>query len=198
MQLGLLLQVTFELFQEMIVVAYQLQVGFDALPRADLLKSIEDVSIAGVLQHLLERIEVVLLVDQLNVRQKLATASHQECSAAEQVAGGPHLLRIDVALRESATAQQSSDLLAVELVVLVFSSMNSLHVKSVAEKELDTLGLTKIGEPVPGVHAFGPNDQVVAEVPDGLQKVLRFGLHVAMESFVTFGIEDAQVHSFGV
>lgn len=92
---GLPQQVGLQLFQELIVVTDHLQVGFDTLSGGNVLEAIEHVTVAGVLQHSLEGIEVVLLGDHLDVRQELAAASHQKGSSSEQIPRGPHLARIE-------------------------------------------------------------------------------------------------------
>ena len=112
-----------------------------------------------------------MLVDQLHVRQELATASHQKHPASDQVASGSHLARIDVAHRKRAATHESSNLLAVDLVILLLASVNGFHVQGVAEHELDVLIQAKIRQPVPGEHAFGADDQVFAKSLDGLQEV---------------------------
>src|SRR5262249_25962864 len=52
------------------------------------------------------------------MRQCLGAAADEVAAAAEQVAGGPHLGRVDVRLGQQAGAEQVGDLLAVELVAL--------------------------------------------------------------------------------
>ena len=163
-----------------------------------MLEAIKHVAVAGVLQHLLEGIEIVLLVDQLHVRQEFASTSHQKRSASEQVPSSSHFAWIDIAHWKRAATHESSDLFAVDLVVFLLASVNGSHVERVAENELDAFVPTKIGEPVPGKHAFDANDQVVAKALDGVQAVVRLGPHVAMQSLLPLVIEDAQVHPLGV
>ena len=49
-----------------------LQVGLEVLPRTVLLEAIEHVTVAGVSQHVLEGIEVLLVIDPLHIRYALA------------------------------------------------------------------------------------------------------------------------------
>ena len=109
--------------------ADHLQVGLDVLTRTVLLEAIEHITVAGVLQHFLEGIVVVLLVDLLHVSQEFTAAAHQKCAAPEQVAGGTHLARIDIAQRECAATHEASNLLAVDLVILLLAAVNGFHVQ---------------------------------------------------------------------
>ena len=138
MQRGLPNQLHLQLLQELVVVADHLQVGLDIQLRAALRKTIQHVAVTSVLQHLLERILVVLLIHELHVSQELAAASHEKHPASDQVAGGPHLAWVDIAQRERAATHEPSDLLTVELVVLL-ATVNGLHVQRVTEDELDLL-----------------------------------------------------------
>jgi hypothetical protein len=80
---GLPHEVLLELSQELVVVVYRSQVRLDAKAHAGLLETIQHVAVAGVLQHLRERVVVVLLVDQLHVGQQLAAAADEKHSAAD-------------------------------------------------------------------------------------------------------------------
>jgi hypothetical protein len=73
-------------------------------------------------------------------------------AAPEQVAGGPHLCRIDRCLREHAAAEQHRNLLGVDLVVFGLAAMEALHealhIESVAQDKGNALVRTQIGEPI--------------------------------------------------
>jgi hypothetical protein len=69
-------------------------------------------------------------------------------AAPEQVAGGPHLCRIDRGLREHAAAEQHRNLLGVDLVVFGLAAMEALHIESVAQDKGNALVRTQIGEPI--------------------------------------------------
>ena len=68
MQLGLLLQVSLQLFDELVIVADHLQISLDVQPGAVLRKAIENVTIASVLERPLEGIVVVLMVQSTTLR----------------------------------------------------------------------------------------------------------------------------------
>ena len=70
--------------------------------------------------------------------------------------------------------------------------------KCVAEHEIDVFICAQIGQPVPGKHALGADDQVFAKTLDGSQEVEWLGPHVPMQPLVPLTIEDAQVHPSGV
>jgi hypothetical protein len=197
-QRGLPHEVLLELRQELVVVVYRREVGLDAESHTRLLKTIEHVAIAGILQHLLERIVIELLVSQLHVSQQLAAASDKKHSASDQVAGGAHLTWVDIAQRKGSATHQPSDLLAVELVVLLLPSMNGLHVQSVAEDERDLLHQAEVSQPVPGEHALGAHNQVVTEAVDGVHELARLGPDVSVQKLVAIMVEDAQVHPLRV
>jgi hypothetical protein len=72
--------------------------------------------------------------------------------------------------------------------------MNGFHVKSVAKDEPNLLIAAQIGEPILSEHALGADDQVVTELLDGAQEVVRLGPNVPMQELVTFLVENAQVH----
>src|SRR6185437_3390881 len=116
---GLPQQIGLQLLQEPVVMADHLKVSFHAQTRAVFFKTIEHVAVAGVLHHLFERIAVVLLIDQLHMLQELTAATHEKHPTSDQVTSGSHLTRVDVAQWESPATHESSDLLTVELVVLL-------------------------------------------------------------------------------
>jgi len=78
--------------------------------------------------------------------------------------------------------------------VLVLPTVNSFHVESVAEDEVETFVDAQIGQPVPAEHAFHANHEPVTERLDRPQKVVRLGSHVSMQTLVALAIEDAQIH----
>ena len=76
-------------------------------------------------------------------------------SRVDRIAAG-----IDVGLRQHAAAQQHGDLVRVDLVVLGLAAVDGLHRERVAEHERDAFGGADVGEPVPGEHALGRDDQI--------------------------------------
>jgi hypothetical protein len=98
----------------------------------------------------------------------------------------------DVGLRQSAP-QQAGNLERVELVVLGLPAVNRFHRQRVPEHEGDLLGGTHIGEPVPGEHAFGRDDQILSVWPDDLEESSGGGLDVPMYQYLPRRVEDADV-----
>ena len=111
--------------------------------------------------------------------------------AAEQVAGGTHVARIDVSHREHAAAQQGGDFEGVDPVVLHFAAVDGFHVQGVAEHEGDALVLAQISEPVPGEHALGADDKAIAIRCNSFQKRLGASCNVAVQHGLAAGVKDA-------
>jgi hypothetical protein len=67
-------------------------------------------------------------------------------------------------------AKHAGEFGGVDPVVLGFAAVDHLHVEGVAEDEGDAFGLAQVGEPVPGEHALGPDDESVAERGDRIEE----------------------------
>jgi hypothetical protein len=130
----------------------------------------------------------------------------EECAAlacevhasAQQVAGGAHLGGGDRGLGEHTAAQQHGDCVGVDRVVFGFAAMNGLHRQGMTKHKRDTVVRTEVSQPVPGKHAFGREDDLIAGGRDGLEKRLRGGWHVPVQQRFPGLVEDAQVHGAGV
>ena len=145
-------------------------------------------------QTLFEGIQVVLMVNKLHMLQEFAAASHRKCPASEQIAGGPHFARVDVAQGKRAASHQAGDLLAVDPVVLTLPSVNGFHAKGLAEHKVEPFVQAQIGQPVPGKHALDTHYEPVTERLDCPQEVVRLGSQVAVQPLIPLAIEHAQVH----
>ena len=88
--------------------------------------------------------------------------------------------------------------MGVDLVVLGLAAVDGFHVKGVAEDEGDAFGGAEVGEPVPGEHALGGDDQVVAEGGDGIEEGARLGGDFAVQQGGAGLVEDAKVERPGV
>ena len=73
-----------------------------------------------------------------------------------------------------------------------------LHGQGVAEGEGDALVLAQVGQPVPGEHALGADDQVRAERLDGVEEHGRVGRQVLLEDGLALVVEDVGEHGPGV
>jgi len=76
--------------------------------------------------------------------------------------------------------------------------MDSFHVKSMAEDELDSFFTAEIGKPVPGEHALNTDHKIIAVRGNDLEKVLRTTTDVAMDEDRSFPIKNADVHFSGM
>ena len=59
-------------------------------------------------------------------------------------------------------------------------------------------GRAEIGEPVPGEHALGRDDEIVAVRRDGLEEGRRRRRHVPVHEHLAGAVEDADVHGLHV
>ena len=74
--LGLAEYLQLQPLPERVVMSDHLQVGCDVVPGARFGEAVQHVPIASVLQPFLEWIEVVLVVDQLHMREEFAASAH--------------------------------------------------------------------------------------------------------------------------
>jgi len=116
-----------------------------------------------------------------DVCEELATSADEEEPAAEQVSCGPHAPGIDIGRGEGAGAQEHSDLVGVDLVVLGLTPMDGLHVEGVSQDEFDVLLGTEVGEPVPAEDALDSDDEVVAVGLNGVEEEVRLAAQVAVQ-----------------
>jgi len=112
---------------------------------------------------------------------------------AKEIASGPHLGGIDIGLRDHSTSQKDRDLVGVDAIVLGLSAVDGFHVEGMAEDEWDLFAGTEVGEPVPGEHALGGDDEVLTERFDGAKEGAGRGPDLLVEAGLTLGIEDAEV-----
>jgi len=82
----------------------------------------------------------------------------------------------------------------VDLVVLGLAAVHGLHRQGVAEHEGDALSGADIREPVPGEHALGRHDEILAVGGDDLEEGLRIRLDVPVHEHLADPVEDAEVH----
>ena len=197
--LGAVFEVALEIPNQGVVALDQREVDLHTLAHIRLGKRLGDAFAVGLVGDLgLRRSEVVLMVGVLDVREQITAATDEVQPPPQQISRGAHRRGIDVGLGKIPAAQQRGDLEGIDLVVLGFPPVDGLHVKGVAEHELDPLPLTQIRQPVPGEHAFGGDDEVVAIGLRGCEKVLRAALPILVEEDLAFPIEDAEVHGLGM
>jgi|TARA_R110002033_G_C3869271_1_gene237069 hypothetical protein len=76
--------------------------------------------------------------------------------------------------------------------------MNGLHIKGMTENKNNALVFTEIGNPVPAVHAFNPDDKIVQVGFDQMQQRFWFGWNLFMQKGFTLLIHDADVQATGM
>jgi hypothetical protein len=130
--------------------------------------------------------------------QEFTAFAGQMHASTQQVAGGAHLGWIDIGLREHTAAEQHSDFMGVDLVVFGLAAMDSLHIEGMPEDKRDAMFRTEVCQPVPGKHAFGRQDDLLAVGSDGFEQRLWGGCHVTVQQRFPGLVEDAQVHGAGV
>ena len=105
-QLGTAFQEQFELANRVVVLPQQFKVELDGSFGAGMLEAISDAgSIRFVSDLFGERFVVVLVVDDLNVRQRLGSKPHQMSASSEQVTGRAELGWVGVGGGEVASSQ---------------------------------------------------------------------------------------------
>jgi len=119
----------------------------------------------------------------------------EEQAAAQEIAGGPHLVRVDVGLRQRASVKERGDLEGVDPIVLGLAPVDRLHIQRVAERKGQAFLGAEIGEPVPAKEAFA---KVVAVGRDDFERFVAVALEVAVDQDLSRLVEDADVHRSGV
>ena len=76
--------------------------------------------------------------------------------------------------------------------------MDRLHVQGVAEHEGDGVVLAEVGQPIPGEHALGADNQAVTERPDRIQESGGRGGQVSLEDCLTAVVEHVGEQAPGV
>ena len=86
----------------------------------------------------------------------------------------------------------------VNLVVLGLPAVNRFHGQGVPQHEGDALGRAQVGQPVPGEHALGRDDEIGAVRRDRLEECGRGGGDVPVHEHLAGGVEDAEIHRLHV
>tara|TARA_R110001606_G_scaffold343895_1_gene492522 strand:+ start:184 stop:462 length:279 start_codon:yes stop_codon:yes gene_type:complete len=76
--------------------------------------------------------------------------------------------------------------------------MNGLHIKGMTENESNALVFTEIGDPVPAVHAFDADDQLVQVGFDQMEQRFWFGWNLFMQKGVALLIQDTDIQATGM
>ena len=116
-------------------------------------------SVSFVADRLLERGQVLLMVDHLYVSDRGSSAADDYAAFTQQIARVAKFCRINVG-RGKIAAAQHGELFRIDAVGLGFASVNGFDIQCVAEQEWQFLCGTKIGEPVPIEGGFAADDEV--------------------------------------
>ena len=189
----------FEIGDEPVVDGDELEIGLDGLADGRVGEGLGKTrAIRGVVDLHVELGEVVRGAEVLNVREELAALPDEVEPAAEKIARGPHIGRVDESLREHSTGQQFGDLEGIDPVVLDLPAVDGLHVEGVAQDEGDLFPVAEIGDPVPAEDALDGDGQVRPERLDRREQRLGRAGELAMEDHLTLRVEDADVHPAGM
>ena len=91
------------------------------------------------------------------------------------------------------------NLLGVDAVVLVLAAVDGFEVEGVGQDELETGGLTGVGEPIPAKHAFAADGQIVLVGLDEFKEVVEVVvLDVGVDELFAVSVHEADVHLAGV
>ncbi len=140
----------------------------------------------------------ILAVGMVYVGEECAACACQGHASAQQVTGGAHRGGGDIGVGEHPAAQQHGDFVGVDLVVFGCAAMDGLHGKGMTKHKRDPVVSTEVCQPVPGKHACGREDDLIAGGSDGLEQRLRGGWPVTVQQRCPGLVEDAQVHGAGV
>jgi hypothetical protein len=142
--------------------------------------------------------QIVLGVEDLQMREQLGTLTHQVGPSPQQVAGLTHPLGIRIGGREVAAAQQPRQLGGIKAIVLGLAAMDGFQVQRVAEHEGDVMRHAQVGHPVPSKHALDADHQAVAKRLQRPQQRLGPGRQVSVENDVAGVVDHAHMHGPGV
>jgi hypothetical protein len=116
----------------------------------------------------------------------------------QEVTGGAHLRRRDVCLWQHTPTQQGGNLLGIDLVVLGFPAVDSLHGEGMPQHKGNPLWRPEVGQPVPGEDAFDGHNHAVTIGRNGLEKRFRSGLHGAGHQDCPVMGHDTDIHAPGM
>jgi hypothetical protein len=133
----------------------------------------------------------------LHMGEERAAFTGQGQAAAQEVAGGAQLSGGDIGLRAQATAQQSSQLVGVDVVVFGLTAVQGFPRERMTKDTRDLVFSTQIGKPVPGTHAGGGENDLLAGGRHGLEQRLWGRGHMAGQACCSRLVEDTDVHGAG-
>ena len=141
----------------------------------------------------------MLVVDLLDVRESFGPSSDEVSTSSKEVAGCSELFRVNVCERKRPSADEASDLFAIDGVRLDFPYEDGSHVESVSENELDLVFLHEICQPIPVEGGLAGDDETLLVGCEGVQEDLGvFALEVLVEQDFPVVVDNADVHGRSV
>jgi len=188
-------EVSRQIAEELVVVAKQGEVHFDALVHGGLGTPLGH-AVAGGLRGKFfpNRGPVVLTVGVLDVGQERGPFPREAQAAPEQIPGGAPLGRRHLGLGEHPATQEHRHLVRIDRVVLGLAAMDRLHREGMAEDKRDAFLGTEVGQPGPGEQAFDGDDERIARGRNGLEERVWVGLQMAVQDDLPLLVQDADVH----
>jgi hypothetical protein len=150
----------------------------------------DGVAFGNVLHIGADCFEVQLPAHGVDVAIEFGTLSDESESRAQEVAQAASLVRVGVGEWEVAAAQEPGEDFGVVRVGFGLRGVNGFDAEGVSERERDVAASAGVGEPVPGVDALAPDEQVGRERFDGREERLGLGGHVAREFDRSGLVED--------
>jgi hypothetical protein len=139
--------------------------------------------------------QVILAVGLLDRRQELSPWPHQMDAAPPQVAGGPHLSRIDIGLGAHATAEPDGNCVRSDLLVCGVAAVHGFHGEGLPQGKGNTFLRPEVSQPIPGQQTLAGHDEPLAVRGDGLEKGFRSGFQVAVPQDGSRLMHDADVQA---
>jgi len=189
----------FDVTQQLIVVGDEREIHGNALVHRRIGQALgAPVAVALVGDFFADGREVLLAVGIVNMGSAFTTFASQVHASTQQIAGRAHLGRRDIGLWEHPAAPQHGDFLGVDRVVFGLAAMDGLHREGMPEDKRHTVFSTEVRKPVPGQHACGRQDDLIAGRGKSREQRLWGGGHVTVQQRFTSLVEDAHVHGAGV
>ena len=141
---------------------------------------------------------LVLAGSVLDVGKEFSALAHEVHPPPQEIAGSAHARGIHVGHGDQAATEEGGDLVGVDPIVFGFAAVDGLHVEGMAEHEGNPLLLTQVSEPVPGKHALGGDDEILAVRRDDLEERFWGGAEVPVDLNVSRLVEDTDVEGSGV
>lgn len=130
--------------------------------------------------------QVILHACVNNMCQQLSSFSHEVVSSPQKISGRAHFLWVDIGQREHSASELTSYFSRINFIVFGFTTMNSLHVQSMAQYKIDACLLTEICNLVPGEHTLHPDNHILSKRLNISHKYVRVSVDVLCKTTSAF------------